>query len=284
MAAFDGETPGVKVPVGEVAVAAYQAVFGRLGLVLELGWVPVLALLAARLAPDLIMDHVFSRPSVVGAKDGLDVVSLGQAALSLLCLNAFAVRWHHVMLFANARAVPRRLFLAGWLRFLAYAVVIYLIAIGYWAGVFFASRVLLAGGANAATEALATVVVALGIAVSLLLMRSSLLFPAAASGRPLHWLDAWRLMRGNTWRAAATTFLVLMPIVIAVGLLLKHLLAAVHLDSAEGLPAQPPLGLFLLSGVVEVVLDFLFVALVASILSEFYRRIVLRRVSGTLPR
>ncbi len=283
MAAFDGETPGIKVPVGEVAIAAYQAVFGRLGLVLELGWVPVLVLLAARLAP-LLMDYVFSPQSMAGAKDGLDIVGLCQAALSLLCLNAFAVRWHHIMLFANARAVPRRLFLAGWLRFLAYAVVIYLVAIGYWAGVFFSSRAILSGSVDVATEAFAGAAVVLGVAVSLLLMRGSLLFPAAASGRPLHWLEAWRLMRGNTWRVVATTFLVLMPIVVAVGLLLKRLLAVVRLDSAEGLLAQPPLGLFLLSGVLEVVLDFLFVALVASILSEFYRRIVLRRVSGTPPR
>ncbi len=46
---------------------------------------------------------------------------------------------------------------------------------------------------------------------------------------------------------------------------------------SEDTAAAPPMGLFLLAGVIDTVVNFLVVALGASILVDVYRRLVLRR-------
>jgi hypothetical protein len=71
------------------------------------------------------------------------------------------------------------------------------------------------------------------------------------------------------------SLLAALPLLLVTGLLLGRLFAAVA-PSPEGASA-PPLGLFLLSGVVEAVLRLLLVGLGASILSDFYRRIMASR-------
>src|SRR5579872_3540642 len=116
MAALENEPPRIKVPVGEVAIAAYQTVFGRLGLVLDLGWLPLLLLLAARLGPGLLAGYFL--PCGLGDRDGIGITDIVEAVAGLLCLNAFAVRWHQIMLLPRSQAVPRRLFVGAWLRFL----------------------------------------------------------------------------------------------------------------------------------------------------------------------
>ena len=87
------------------------------------------------------------------------------------------------------------------------------------------------------------------------------------------WRDAWRRMRGNTLRLAATTLLVSVPIFVAVGFALILVLTAAHVK-IDPLPPHPPLGVVLLIGVVDTTLQFLLVALGAAILVEFYRRLV----------
>jgi hypothetical protein len=119
-----------------------------------------------------------------------------------------------------------------------------------------------------------------GLAALALLLgvtRLSLLFPAAAFGEPLGLGAAWRALRGNTLRLLAASILSALPIVLVTGVLIGQLLAAAHLGPGEVLARNPPVGLLLLTGVIEVVLRLVLVALGASILSGFYRRVVLQR-------
>lgn len=281
MTALDGEAPRIKVPIGDVAIAAYQAVFGRLGLALELGWIPILVLLVAVLVPGLVTGYLLAPDGgavFAGPRGMFDLDDLAESMISVLCLNAFAVRWHHAMLFPDPQAVPRRLFLSAWARFVIYTLLFYVISLALFATIVASgvrSDAIIADAASAGLAASASV---LAIAVSFAMVRCSLIFPAAAYGRPLGWGTAWRQMRGNTWRLIATTLLVLMPIIMIVGFVLNRVAAAVHFGTPDAMSLHPPLGLFLLNGVIEIVLNFVFVALSASILSAFYRRIVLRHV------
>jgi hypothetical protein len=287
-ASFAGSSPEeavatverIKVPVAEVAITAYRAVFGRLGLMLELAWLPLLVLLAAALLPGLVAKYVMPTAVHAASPSALAPGDLAVDAIALLCLNAFAVRWHQLSLFADIRAVPRRVFLRAWARFMAYTLLIsllvYLLALGLFALAASADGPVAEDPAAAGLVVLAT---ALALALGLAIARCSLIFPAAACGEPLGLVAAWRQMRGNTWRLIGATLMVVIPIVFTVGLVLSRIFAAAGLGSPEVLLTNPPLGSFLLAGVVDVVLRFILVALGATILSEFYRRILRRGAS-----
>jgi hypothetical protein len=276
MADPERDRPRVKVPVGAVAAEAYRAVFGRLGLLLELGWLPLLALLAAALLPGLL-DGRIAPAALPSANDWLP--ELVDGIVAVLALNAFAVRWHRAMLFPPAHTIPRRVFLRAWARFLLYTLILYLAAAGLVAGVLVSgtSSGALAGTrlpADAATGVVTAVAVALGVALWLATARCALLFPAAAAERPFGWAEAWRLMRGNTWRLIGCSLLVGVPFATALVLLLSGVLTAAHVDPDVPLADQAALGLFLLGGVVDTLAKFFAVALGASVLSGFYRRIL----------
>jgi len=258
----------VKVRVGEVATAAYAAVFGRLGLALELGWLPLLVMLAVEIVPGVV--ESFSPGPADATALPFTVEDLVEIVAALLCLNAFAVRWYQALLFSNGRALPRHLFAAAWARFIGYTVLFSMPTIGP------AAALVISGAASAADDAtrmLAGTAALLCIAVALGVLRLALVWPAAACGAPMGWRKAWRQMRGNTWRLAAVTLLVYVPVFVTVGFALSVILTAAHFN-IEQLPSYPPLGLVLLGGVVDTMLQFLLTALGAAILAEFYRRLV----------
>ncbi len=271
-----GASP-IKVPVAAVVVAAWRAVFGRLGMVLELGWLPLLLMLATLLLPALALRYLV--PAALVTADGPGLAAgemILDAAVALLALNAFAVRWHRLTLTGSGRTMPPRLFAGAWLRFILYSLAFYAAGIGF-AAVVWSSGIVapdatgaLAASANAAAAAAAAALV-------LAMARVSLLFPAAALGVPLDFGAAWRAMRGNTWRLLLASVAAALPIMLAVNLLLSQLLAAAHLGPADALTSDPPLGFVLLAGVMEAVLRLVVMALGASILSDFYRRIVWQR-------
>lgn len=276
MAVPERDRSRVKVPIGAVGAEAYRAVFGRLGLLLELGWLPLLALLTAALVPDLVAGRI-APAGLPAARDWLpDIID---AVVAVLALNAFAVRWHQAMLFPAMRTTSRGAFLRAWGRFLLYTLILYLVSAALVAGVLLPGA---SGGALAATGlpsaavpgVLTTAAAALGLALWLATARCALLFPAAAAERPLGWGEAWRLMHGNTWRLVGCSLLVGVPFVLAVTLLLSSVLTAAHVDTGATLAGRPALGLFLLGGVVDTLAKFLAVALGASVLSGFYRRIL----------
>ncbi|HEX9490451.1 MAG TPA: hypothetical protein VF930_09205 [Stellaceae bacterium] len=259
----------VKVRIGEVATAAYAAVFGRLGLALELGWLPLLIMLAVELVPGVV--ESFSPAPADATAPPFTVEDLVEILATLLCLSAFAVRWYQALLFSSGRARPRHLFAAAWARFIGYTALFSLPTTGP------AAALVIFGALSAADDATRMLVgaaAALNIAAALGVLRLSLVWPAAAYGAPMGWREAWRQMRGNTWRLAAVALLVYVPVFVTVGFALSVILTAAHFD-IEQLPSRPPLGLVLLGGVVYTVLQFLLMALGAAILAEFYRRLVL---------
>jgi hypothetical protein len=270
MAPPEHEAAQVRVGVGEVAAIAYAAVFGRLGLVLELGWLPLLIMLAVELVPD-VLAGMAPAPAEAPPRT-VAITALVRFLAALVCLNAFAVRWYQAPLRAHRRttpAPPRRLLLAAWARFVAYTLLFSLPT----AAVTAAHVFLDASAADDRGRMLVGAGMALSVAIALVVLRLSLIWPAAAQGTPMGWGEAWRRMRGNTWRLAAVALVISAPVFITVIFVLVAVLAAAHVD-LEHLPANPPLGLVLLGGVVDTMLKFIFVALGATVLAEFHRRIV----------
>jgi hypothetical protein len=161
--------------------------------------------------------------------------------------------------------------LAAWARFVAYTLVFSLATAGP------PTAALLATGAPSAADdtgrLLAGAAGLLSLVVTLCVLRLSLIWPAAAQGAPMGWGEAWRRMRGNTWRLVATALLVSAPIFVTVAFALSVVLTAAHVD-LDSLSSHPPLGLVLLGGVLDTVLQFIFVALGATVLAEFHRRIL----------
>ncbi|HEV8027990.1 MAG TPA: hypothetical protein VGP50_11200 [Stellaceae bacterium] len=280
MAALEGESGRVKVPIDRVAAAAYRVVFGRPGRVLEVAWLPMLVLLAVELLPRLISDYFW--PDDTAAAASLPGADIAETVIVMLCLSAFAVRWHHLVLAAD-RPLPLRRFLAVWARFLGYSLPFYLVMLAVAAGAPVALHALsaaitdhpIAGLSELFTENTADALVAvIALAISLVVARCSLVFPAVVIGQPLGLAGAWRHMRGNTWRFLAATLLVTTPILLLVWLLLDLILEGAHLPLPDPL-APPPTELFLLNGVLTIVLLFIFTALGATVLADFYRRLVL---------
>ncbi len=254
------EPPSVKVPVPEVTVTAYRTVFGELSLVLELAWLPLLILLAASLVPAALPPGFGAGSALVrGLPDLIDLF------VGALCLNAFGARWYQIQLFGAAD----RPWLGPWSRFLLYTFVLYA-ALGAVIAVLMLVTLTL-GGRGALVE---IGVLAFDLAVSLGLMlaiaRLSLLYPAAAAGRPIGLRGAWRATRGNGWRIVLCWLFATAPLLLAVQMLMAGVLAGFDIGDAR--PA--PLGLVILRAVVGIVTDFLIAALGAVALSAIYRRLV----------
>lgn len=258
-----------KVPVAEVMAEAYRTVFGRLSLLLDLAWLPLILVLAAAILPGYLRFYhgigrgIDALSGAPGNTLGFGVDDLIEALVGLFCLSAFAVRWYQSLLASSGQA-PSDRFLGAWLRFLIYMVVLYLVA----AVLLIAMLVVDTAGLPDFVAPVAAVAI---IAAWLAPLRCSLLFPAAALGQPMSVGAAWRMMAGNTWRLFATVMLASVPTVFIVAMVMSSIAAALGLDSGGDTP--PPLGFFLLRGVIASCADFLVVALSASVLAGFYRRI-----------
>ena len=263
----------IKVPVATAIVITWRSVFGRLGLVLELGSLPLLVILAALLVPALLL----RLPPVahLAAAIPQEVAIAGEildGVIVLLALNAFAARWHRHMLLGPT-GWPPGAFLRTWLRFIAYTLVIGLAGNALMAGIWYAGLAD-AGQSDAAAAMASAIAAAIMLGFSLAVARISLLFPAAAFGEPLAIAAAWRRMGGNSWRLFLANFAAMLPVILATEIILGQLLTAAHLGPADALSANPPLGLVLLSSLVEALLLLILVALGASMLAEFYRRLL----------
>jgi hypothetical protein len=273
---MDAGAARAKVPVATVVVAAWRAVFARPGLVLEFGWLPLLAMLAALLLPPLALRYALAANLARSLAPDINVAGvILDGTVTLIALNTFALRWHRLMLTGDLHPWPLRPFLRAWLRFMLYTLAIVVIG---WAAIlaaWYAGVITPDGSAAAAGGSLAAGIVALALLLGV--TRLSLVLPAAALGDPLGLGAAWRAMRGNTWRLLLANVVSALPVVLATGLILGQLLAAAHLAAGEVVAPDPPIGLVLLTSVIEVVLRVVLVALGASILSGFYRRVVLQR-------
>jgi hypothetical protein len=275
---MDAAPSPVRIPVAVVTVGAYRFVFGRLGLFLELAWLPLLLLLAVAIMPAWL-------PFLVAPGANSTVLRLlpdvGQLAAGGLCLNVFAVRWHQMALFGGPAGAAPVSWFRPWLRFLLYTLAFYLVNLAM-----FAVVLLLSGGEDLTQSDQILVLLlaaAMALPVWLGMVRLSLLFPAAAYGQPLGLGAAWSALRGNTWRVIACGLLAGLPLVLSAVVILGAVFSALDMqlsDLQSDDPAlAPPIGLFLLEGVIDTVVNFLIVALGASILVDVYRRLVLAQES-----
>jgi hypothetical protein len=253
------------VLVGEVMVEAFRGVFGQLSLLLDVAWFPLLVLLAADILPGYL--HSYGHipwPVWRGDQLGLTLENVIEAVAGLLCLTAFAVRWYQVALFTAANPAPAGLFLGAWLRFVLYTLLLYLIAALLILAMLLADR-------DGVPDYVALLTGAAMMAAWLAPVRCMLLFPAAAAGKPLSIAAAWRSLGGNTWRLFVAVMLVTIPVVFVTAMVVSAFFAGFHIE-AYGDKA-PPLGFFLLRGVLSTCGNVLVVALCASAIAGFYRRL-----------
>jgi hypothetical protein len=261
-----------KVAVGAVVRFAYRGVFGRLELIPEFGWIMLLALLAAAILPGILLPG-----HTPGAATELDAGDYAQAAVAMLALSAFAVRWHQYILVGDPRRQTPSLFFRGWVRFLIYGCILYA-ATG--AIVAVTALVLARMRGSTATEALILMVAAIaGWLLLLVTARCALVLPAAARGRPVGIGTSWRLMRGNTWRLIWASLLAALPLKI-VALALTATIVSLVLPPGADYITEPPAGFVILTGVIEAVSDILMAAMGASILAGFYRELATRAENG----
>ena len=256
----------IKVPVAEIMVEAYRGVFGQLNLLLETAWLPLLLLLAAAILPGYfhLYGGITAWPRWRGDRFGLTIENAIEAVAGLLCLTAFAVRWYQVTLFSAPRAAPGGIFLGAWLRFLLYTVLLYFIAA-------LLVLVLLLSDQDGVPDFVGPIAGIAMLAAWLAPIRCMLLFPAAASGKPLSIAAAWRGLGGNTWRLFVTIMLVSLPVVFVTAIIVNAVFAGLHLDPSGDQP--PPLGFFLLRAVLGICGNVLLVALSAGVIAGFYRRL-----------
>jgi len=250
-----------KVPVPDVTVGAYRAVFGQIGSVLELGWLPLLILLGVSIIPAVLPPN-FGESSIVlrALPDLFDLVA------GALCLNAFGVRWYQAQLFGDANHRP---WLGPWCRFLLYTFALYAALGVVLAAILFAGTIV---GDRSVSLEIGVVALDLAAVAALLLAmaRLSLLFPAAAAGRPIGIGGAWNATRGNGWRIVLCWLFATAPLLLGV----QIVMGAVFAGFGVGDATNTPMGLYILRGLIGTLADFLIAALGAVVLSDVYRRLV----------
>jgi hypothetical protein len=277
--------PGpVKVPVLATLGEACHLVFGRVGLFISLAVFPAIAVLALRLtiAP---LPHAAGTPVPSGSPWWLQLL-VGVA--SVLIYNVFLVRWHQVALFGKPGSYNSTLFLGGYRRFIAYTLATYSVAlavvIGFGASSLVVAGYSAAGGSRTGSFGTLALVAAVSLAILLVwMMRCALVFPSAAFGQPLGFAEAWRRMRGNAWRFVGASMLValVMFVVTFVPAFFIGIANGVGKVMAAHSTHAPPSMTFSMSilvarQIVDVMATFIAMALGASTLSAFYRRIVLK--------
>ena len=246
-----------KVPVLDTVVESYRFVFINLDRFLALGWLPLLITFAVYMASDILADVGSGKNGFVADWASDIVLEAG----SLAMYAVFAVRWHRFFLLGEHESVFIGIFSPRDWRFLGYAALltwtpfvpmwVYLLISEFVSGLF-------------------------SIAASILLFvmfRFSLVLPGTAVDRPLGLGEAWRNLRGNTWRFIGASFLVVIPYVIPVWIVLKIFDLSQFTGTTNGTP-EPTIGVLVATNAVWAIVGFFATAAGITVLSKFYRHIV----------
>jgi hypothetical protein len=220
---------------------AYRAVFEQLQLVVEIALLPYLTVLATVLIALLMPDGVF----------GGVLAGLIRAIGFLLFGAVFIVRWHRFVLLGET--ISDELIPPGWTEFVLAGVKL--------GAMVFAGWLVLALIAALPPHFLTVPLSGIGgVAMTLLALRVSLIFPAAAIGRPIRLRTAWEWIEGNFWRLFACSFASYFPFVIIQILI-----------SGLSLTFPSILGLFFEA--LRLAVAFIGAAVIAALLSHLYRDI-----------
>lgn len=142
----------------------------------------------------------------------------------------FLAAWHRMTLLGpgNARGVIGYAYRGAERRFLGFLLLAYLFfLVGSLVGGLVIARSTVAGGGGDQGTVLLAIVfsLALTIALMVVILRWSMVFPAAAVGERLGFAGSWQLTRGNGWRVFATFICIALPyfllavaVVLALGL------------------------------------------------------------------
>ena len=266
-----------KVPVWRTAIGSYGFVFGNLGRFFALGWLLFMINFAATMASGFVFN--------VGAREEASVADwvnyIALSAISWAMYAVFAVRWHRFFLLNERESVFSDVLGARNWRFLGYTVllsfapvlpIIFLGLIGF-------GDFPLEAEPQAMEAINWTPIILFGLymlalpIIIFVLFRFFLVLPATAVDRPLTLGEAWRNMRGNTWRFIGATLLIGIPLMIAVSI--QAMFAAFsQVASATGGAPEPTIGDLVATNAVMAIIGFLLVAAGITVLSTFYRHIV----------
>jgi hypothetical protein len=222
---------------------AYRAVFDHVQLVVEMALLPYLIVLAVEL-----VSLFFTHGGMIGRIAGGLIHGVG-----LLLFGAvFVVRWHRFVLLGET--VGGELMPPGWREFVVAGIKI--------GAVVFAGWVVLIGIALLPPFFITIPLTAVGgVALTLAVLRVSLIFPAAAIGQPVGLRTAWDWIGGNFWRLFASAFACYLPFVV-----LQMLISVL----ASALPSLT----WIVFEALRLAVSFAGAAVVAALLSHLYRDIV----------
>lgn len=175
---------------------AYRTVFDHVQLAVEMALLPYLIVLAVELVSLLVGQ---------GGIGGRIVGALVHALGLLLFGAVFVVRWHRFVLLSET--VGGELLPPGWREFVVAGIKI--------GAIVFAGWIMLIGIALLPPFFITVPLTAAGgVALTLGALRVSLIFPAAAIGRPVPLRAAWDAIAGNFWRLFACAFACYFPFVV----------------------------------------------------------------------
>ena len=255
-----GDTPpgtAGKVPVLDTAVESYRFVFSNLDRFLALGWLPLLITFAVYMASDILAD-------VGGGENGFVTDWASDIVLeagSLAMYAVFAVRWHRFFLLGEHESVFIGIFSPRDWRFLGYVV---LLTFAPFVPMWFFLLI---------SEFVSRLLSIASLILFLVMFRFSLVLPGTAVDRPLGLGEAWRNMRGNSWRFIGASFLVAISPICLIGILAAYSSGSFFGDLTSGEPesmADVPV----FTNAAIAIIGFLWTAVGITVLSKFYHHIV----------
>ena len=266
-----------KVPVWRTAIGSYGFVFGNLGRFFALGWLLLVITFAVNMASGALVNVGTGEDASVA--DWVTYIALSAASWAMYLV--FAVRWHRFFLLDERESVFSEILAARNWRFLGYTVllsfapVVPMLVIGLVSFGVFVS-VVESQGAGAVELALILLFGLSGIATFILLFvmfRFYLVLPGTAVDRPLTLGEAWRNMRGNSWRFIGAFFLVAIPLIIVALILATFGGISEFASMTSGAP-EPTIGILVVTNAVTAIIGFFTMAVGVTVLSIFYRHIV----------
>jgi hypothetical protein len=220
---------------------AYRIVIDNAQLVIEMALLPFLLVLASEILASLIVWNVGIVTVIIAA--------LIRALGLLIFGTVFIVRWHRFVLLGESVSgglIPR-----GWSDFVITGIKLGAIVFAGWI-VLFVIAVL---PPHFLTVSLAMIG---GIALALLSLRVSLIFPAAAIERPAGLRTASDWITGNFWRLFACAFACYLPFLIAQ--IVIGWIAAIF-----------PSLIWIVFAALQLAVSFVGAAVIAALLSHIYR-------------
>jgi len=221
---------------------AYRAVIDHAQLVGEIALLPYLIVLATELVALLIPGTAIASRVLAALIHALGLLVFG---------TVFIVRWHRFVLLRES--VGGGLIPPGWVEFMIAGVKLGAIVFAGWVALvliallppYFLTIPLSAIG---------------GVALTLFTLRVSLIFPAAAIGRPVGLQTAWDWVAGNFWRLFACVFASYFPFVVVQMLI-------------GGLASAFPSLTWIVFEALRLAVSFIGAAIVAALLSHLYREV-----------